>query len=74
MTYTDDEVALLAERLLDRTQHVKVWASYACFEASKDVPDQSLGVPNVMLVQRRCITKVMHNALLPHALTPGLKG
>ena len=29
----------LYERLLDRTQHLKVWASYAAFEASKDVPE-----------------------------------
>lgn len=33
------KVRELYERLLDRTQHVKVWASYAAFEASKDVPD-----------------------------------
>ena len=30
--------------------------------------------PNVMLMQTRCITKVMYNALLTHTLTPGTRG
>lgn len=37
------QVRELYERLLDRTQHVKVWASYAAFEASKDVLDGAAG-------------------------------
>ena len=41
---------------------------------AKGVPDQSLAIPNVMLMQTRCITKVMYNALLTHTLTPGTKG
>jgi crooked neck len=56
---TGSRVRELYERLLDRTNHVKVWISYATFEASGDVADgdDGLGVGGGMETARSVFRK-----------------
>jgi hypothetical protein len=68
------QVRELYERLLDRTQHVKVWASYAQFEASKDVPDGGAGGLGVGggLAAARAVFRRAYDALKVHRSMEGI--